>query len=69
MAHHPHTHGGVADEAALTALLTAAGYSNITNVHHHGHSWHCDATDSTGAAVLLTVDGHGGIHIDTPDVA
>jgi hypothetical protein len=61
---HGHT-GGIADEAAMTAAVTAAGYSNPTDIRHTGHAWHCSATDSTGTVVALTVDGHGGVHLDT----
>jgi hypothetical protein len=68
MAQPPHQHpqhgGGVQDEAALDAKLTAAGYTNVTNVEHHGHSWHCTATDAQGNSVQLIVDGHGNVHID-----
>lgn len=64
MARHPvHTHG-IPDEATLTTVLTAAGYTNITGASHHGASWHCSATDSTGAVVPLVIDSHGGIHLD-----
>src|SRR3954462_3576692 len=64
--HAEHGHaGGIADEAALIAAVTAAGYTNPTDIQHTGHAWHCSATDSTGAVVKLTIDGQGGVHLDT----
>jgi len=63
-----HTHG-IADQSALTDMLTQHGYTNVANVQQHGKSWHCSATDSTGASVQLVVDGHGGVHLATENDA
>ncbi len=52
------------DDEALAAM-TAAGYTNIANMVHHGHIWKADATDTVGAAVVIVCHGKDGrVNVD-----
>lgn len=47
-------------EAEAMATITDAGYTNVTNMVQHGHTWHADAVDQNGNAVSVVVDGGSG---------
>ena len=57
----------VENESDAIEVITEAGYSNLSNLTHHGATWHCDATNSSGAPVKVVISGNGEVHEKGPD--
>lgn len=59
--------GPVTQEAAMAAI-TAAGYTNVTDLKAYGRTWHAMATPAAGGAPMaVSVDPKGRVHAE--DVA
>jgi len=68
MARHPRATDVVQTDDQALAALTAAGYTAVVGLTHHGHVWVGSATDATGAAVDVVVHGKTGkISVDPAD--
>jgi len=68
MARPPHHTDEVTTDDQALAKMTAAGYTSITNLVHHGHTWKADALDSVGAAVVIVCHARdGSVNVDTGD--
>lgn len=54
------------DAPALTAMLEAAGYTDISDLERDGAVWEAEARDPAGQRVELRASGHDGrvLHID-----
>jgi len=64
----PHHADVVTTDAEAVAAMTAAGYTDITNLAHHGRVWRADALDASGAAVVIVCHGRDGrVNVDTGD--
>ena len=51
----------ITSEAEAVAAIEAEGYSNVTNCVQHGATWHASATDSSGNACEVLIDGQGRV--------
>jgi hypothetical protein len=57
--------GPVTQDAAMAAI-TAAGFTNVTDLKAYGRTWHAMATPAAGGApVAISVDPKGRVHADT----
>jgi hypothetical protein len=77
MAQPPHAHGHghaphaeVQSDADAQKALADAGYTNVTDLKHHGRVWIGNATNSSGASVHVVVHRKDGkINEDAGDAS